>query len=46
MPPRWADGIAAMFAFGSTDIPILDDWRLRECEFGAPSGSPGAAAAP
>jgi broad specificity phosphatase PhoE len=28
-------------AFGDTEIPILYDWRLRECDFGARNGSPG-----
>jgi 2,3-bisphosphoglycerate-dependent phosphoglycerate mutase len=29
-------------AFGGTDMPILHDWRLRECDFGMRNGSPGA----
>ena len=29
-------------AFGDTEIPILYDWRLRECDFGARNGSSGA----
>jgi len=29
-------------AFGETDIPILYDWRLRECDFGTRNGSPAA----
>jgi 2,3-bisphosphoglycerate-dependent phosphoglycerate mutase len=32
----------AEIAFGDTDIPILYDWRLRECDFGTRNGSPGA----
>ena len=32
----------AEIAFGDTDIPILHDWRLRECDFGARNGSPAA----
>jgi len=32
----------AEIAFGGTDIPILRDWRLRECDFGARNGSPAA----
>jgi broad specificity phosphatase PhoE len=32
----------AEIAFGGTDIPILYDWRLRECDFGTRNGSPGA----
>jgi 2,3-bisphosphoglycerate-dependent phosphoglycerate mutase len=30
----------AEIAFGDTEIPILYDWRLRECDFGARNGSP------
>ncbi|MEU4424301.1 histidine phosphatase family protein [Actinoplanes sp. NPDC024001] len=30
----------ARIAFGDTDIPILYDWRLRECDFGSRNGSP------
>ncbi|HEX3288441.1 MAG TPA: histidine phosphatase family protein [Micromonosporaceae bacterium] len=33
----------AEIAFGGTDIPVLYDWRLRECDFGARNGSPAAA---
>ena len=29
----------AEIAFGGTDMPILYDWRLRECDFGARNGS-------
>jgi broad specificity phosphatase PhoE len=32
----------AQIAFGDTGIPILYDWRLRECDFGARNGSPAA----
>ena len=32
----------AEIAFGDTDLPILYDWRLRECDFGARNGSPAA----
>jgi len=32
----------AEIAFGDTDIPVLHDWQLRECDFGARNGSPGA----
>jgi broad specificity phosphatase PhoE len=32
----------AEIAFGQTDIPILYDWRLRECDFGVRNGSPAA----
>lgn len=30
----------AAIAFGSTDIPILADWRLRECDYGERNGTP------
>jgi broad specificity phosphatase PhoE len=30
----------AQIAFGDTDIPILYDWRLRECDFGHRNGTP------
>jgi 2,3-bisphosphoglycerate-dependent phosphoglycerate mutase len=30
----------AEIAFGDTDIPLLYDWRLRECDFGTRNGSP------
>lgn len=30
----------AELAFGSTDIPVLHDWRLRECDFGELNGAP------
>lgn len=30
----------AQIAFGDTDIPILYDWRLRECDFGERNGTP------
>jgi len=29
----------AQLAFGDTDIPILYDWRLRECDFGERNGT-------
>jgi broad specificity phosphatase PhoE len=29
-------------AFGGSDIPILYDWRLRECDFGLRNGTPAA----
>jgi broad specificity phosphatase PhoE len=32
----------AEIAFGDSDIPILYDWRLRECDFGTRNGSPAA----
>lgn len=32
----------AEIAFGGTDMPILHDWRLRECDFGTRNGSPAA----
>jgi 2,3-bisphosphoglycerate-dependent phosphoglycerate mutase len=30
----------AQIAFAATDIPILYDWRLRECDFGRRNGTP------
>ena len=33
----------AQIAFGDSGIPILYDWRLRECDFGERNGTPGAA---
>lgn len=32
----------AEIAFGDTGIPIMYDWRLRECDFGTRNGSPAA----
>jgi 2,3-bisphosphoglycerate-dependent phosphoglycerate mutase len=32
----------AEIAFGDRDIPILYDWRLRECDFGLRNGRPSA----
>jgi broad specificity phosphatase PhoE len=32
----------AEIAFGGTGIPILHDWRLRECDYGAANGGPAA----
>jgi 2,3-bisphosphoglycerate-dependent phosphoglycerate mutase len=32
----------AAIAFGGRDIPVLADWRLRECDYGRQSGSPAA----
>lgn len=29
-------------AFGSTDLPVLHDWRLRECDYGELNGTPGS----
>ncbi|GAA0527772.1 hypothetical protein GCM10010172_05390 [Paractinoplanes ferrugineus] len=29
-------------AFGDTDVPILYDWRLRECDFGSRNGTAAA----
>ena len=29
----------ARIAFGGTDVPILLDWRLRECDYGALNGT-------
>ena len=33
---------AVEVAFGATDIPILKDWRLRECDYRRMNGSPAA----
>jgi len=30
----------AEIAFGDTSIPILHDWRLRECDYGEKNGAP------
>jgi 2,3-bisphosphoglycerate-dependent phosphoglycerate mutase len=35
-----AAATTAEIAFGDTDIPILYDWRLRECDFGLRNGTP------
>ena len=32
----------AAIAFGGTTIPVLLDWRLRECDYGELNGSPAA----
>lgn len=32
----------AEIAFGATSVPILIDWRLRECDYGTRSGMPRA----
>jgi broad specificity phosphatase PhoE len=32
----------AEIAFGDSDLPILYDWRLRECDFGTRNGSPAS----
>jgi 2,3-bisphosphoglycerate-dependent phosphoglycerate mutase len=32
----------AQIAFGETGIPILYDWRLRECDFGQRNGTPAS----
>jgi alpha-ribazole phosphatase/probable phosphoglycerate mutase len=32
----------AKIAFADTDMPILADWRLRECDYGALNGQPAA----
>jgi len=36
----WRAAETAQIAFGDTDIPILSDWRLRECDFGRRNGTP------
>lgn len=33
----------AAIAFGDSGIPVLLDWRLRECDYGELNGSPAAA---
>ena len=37
---RTAD--TARIAFGETGIPVLHDWRLRECDYGSENGGPVA----
>jgi len=32
----------AAIAFGDTTIPVLHDWRLRECDYGERNGMPAA----
>jgi broad specificity phosphatase PhoE len=32
----------ATIAFAGTDIPVLHDWRLRECDYGDLNGAPAA----
>ncbi len=32
----------AAIAFGGTPVPVLLDWRLRECDYGSQTGSPTA----
>ena len=32
----------AELAFGATTIPVLHDWRLRECDYGRLNGAPAA----
>ncbi len=32
----------AEIAFGTSGIPVLQDWRLRECDYGALNGMPAA----
>ncbi|MEV4351636.1 histidine phosphatase family protein [Actinoplanes sp. NPDC049596] len=38
----WRSVQTARIAFGDSGIPVLYDWRLRETDFGARNGSPGA----
>ena len=33
----------ASVAFADTDIPVLCDWRLRECDYGGENGKPAVA---
>jgi broad specificity phosphatase PhoE len=32
----------AEIAFAGTDVPVLHDWRLRECNYGSLNGAPAA----
>jgi alpha-ribazole phosphatase/probable phosphoglycerate mutase len=32
----------AEIAFGGTGVPVLHDWRLRECDYGSANGMPAA----
>ena len=32
----------ATIAFGATGIPVLHDWRLRECDYGSRNGMPAS----
>ncbi|MGK5551951.1 histidine phosphatase family protein [Actinomadura kijaniata] len=32
----------ATLAFGDSGVPVLHDWRLRECDYGERNGSPAA----
>lgn len=32
----------AQFAFGASGLPVLHDWRLRECDYGERNGMPAA----
>jgi 2,3-bisphosphoglycerate-dependent phosphoglycerate mutase len=36
----WRAVETAQIAFGDSGIPILHDWRLRECDFGTRNGTP------
>jgi alpha-ribazole phosphatase/probable phosphoglycerate mutase len=36
----------ASIAFAESGIPILYDWRLRECDYGQRNGMPAAGTAP
>lgn len=38
----WRAVETADIAFGDTTIPILHDWRLRECDYGEKNGMPRA----
>jgi broad specificity phosphatase PhoE len=33
----------ACIAFGQSAIPVLHDWRLRECDYGSRNGTPASA---
>jgi broad specificity phosphatase PhoE len=39
----WRAAETAQIAFAETSTPILQDWRLRECDYGALNGQPAVA---
>ena len=38
----WRAAQTTAIAFESTNLPVLQDWRLRECDYGELNGSPGS----
>jgi 2,3-bisphosphoglycerate-dependent phosphoglycerate mutase len=38
----WRAAETTAIAFGSTNLPVLQDWRLRECDYGQLNGAPGS----